>query len=102
MEAVNDNRNECPNNAEHQGMRSRESGIDTWMLVCAECGEDIRLARPLDITEHLISQDELKTINDALDEIKDLAHYVLTNRDAAPDIAIGIEVGKIEKVLGLT
>lgn len=40
-----------------------------------------------------------KAINEGLDEIKDLATHFFTNRDAAPDIAIVIEVDKIRRVL---
>ncbi len=50
---------------------------------------------------HIIQPSKLEEINAVLNEIKDLANHILTNRDAAPDIAIIIEVAKIEEMLGL-
>lgn len=47
-----------------------------------------------------IKQDEITIINAALDEIKDLARHIDHGGDAAPDIAICIEVDKIKQVLG--
>ncbi len=45
---------------------------------------------------HIIQPSELEKINNALDEIADVASHIDTNRDAAPDIAIRIEVDKIK------
>ncbi len=41
-----DSDNDCPTNASHRGMRAREVAPDMYMLVCADCGDEIRLANP--------------------------------------------------------
>lgn len=46
-----------------------------------------------------IQPGELEKINAALDEIKDVARHIDHGRDAAPDIAICIEVDKIKRIL---
>lgn len=39
--------NDCPTNVAHRGMRSEGKGSGVYVLVCVECGEGIRTARPL-------------------------------------------------------
>ena len=44
MNDFHDSMNDCPVNVSHRGLRGREISPNKFMLVCSECGADIRLA----------------------------------------------------------